>query len=262
MEFTSILYDKTGRIATVTFNRPERMNAFNYATGQELRQALEDAASDDQIRAIIVTGAGRAFCSGADVDALSGRSKPPDDRPPPTVSIETRLSYPLGILKPIIAAVNGTAVGLGVTLMAYYDIRIAAESARMALMYPRRGISMEGGVSWLLPKIVGLGKALELAMTGRFITAREAFDLGLVNHVVPDAQLMDKAREIATEIAENCSPVAVAEIKREIYQHLAIDLDSAIRDDDKTFSKVFRSEDFKEGIRALMQKRPPRFPGR
>jgi enoyl-CoA hydratase/carnithine racemase len=121
---------------------------------------------------------------------------------------------------------------------------------------------MEGGSSWMLPRLIGWGKALELAFTARTISAREALDLGIVNHVVPDGQLMAKARELANEIAENCSPVAVAEIKREVYEHLATDLPTAITDDMATFDALYKTEDFKEGIRAMMQKRAPKFPGK
>jgi enoyl-CoA hydratase/carnithine racemase len=174
----------------------------------------------------------------------------------------THFTYPQKILKPIIVAINGPAIGWGFTLLMFWDIRIAAESAKFSVMYPRRGLAMEAGSSWVLPRLIGWGKTLELAFTARTISASDALDLGLVNHVVPDGELMAKAREIADEIAENCSPVAVAEIKREVYEHLDADLPTAIRDSIATFDALYKTEDFKEGIRAMMQKRPPRFPGK
>ena len=262
MEYKETIYEKDGHIATVTLNRPERRNAWTFTMRDEVYHALKDAERDDQIRVIIITGAGQSFCAGADLSILSGQSKEPTEIPADLKDPVKHFTYPHQILKPIIVAINGPAIGWGVTLLLFWDIRIAAESAKFSAMYPRRGLAMEGGASWLLPRIVGLGKALELAFTARTISAHDALELGLVNHVVPDGQLMAKAREIANEIAENCSPVAVAEIKREVYEHLATDLAAAVKDDVDTFDALYKTADFKEGIRAMMQKRAPNFPGK
>jgi enoyl-CoA hydratase/carnithine racemase len=262
MEYKETLYEKDSHIATVTLNRPERRNAWTFRMREEVYQALKDAESDAQVRVIIITGAGTTFCAGADVSILSGQSKETAEASAVFNDWVSHFTYPQKILKPIIVALNGPAIGWGFTLIMFYDIRIAAESAKLSVMYPRRGLAMEGGASWMLPRLVGWGKALELAFTARTLSAKEALDLGILNHVVPDGQLMAKAREIANEIAENCSPVAVAEIKREIYEHLDTDLPSAIRDSMATFDALYKTEDFKEGIRAMMQKRAPKFPGK
>ncbi len=262
MEYRETLYEKDGHIAAITLNRPERRNAWTFRMREEVYHAMKEAEADDQIRAIIVTGAGTTFCAGADLSILSGQSKEDAEVSPVFRDWVSHFTYPHKILKPIIAALNGPAIGWGFTLIMFWDIRIAAESAKMSVMYPRRGLAMEGGSSWVLPRLIGWGKALELAFTARTISAKEALDLGIVNHVVPDGQLMAKAREIANEIAENCSPVAVAEIKREIYQHLETGLPAAIEDAMETFDALYKTEDFKEGIRAMMQKRAPKFPGK
>ncbi len=262
MEYKETLYEKDDHIATVTLNRPERRNAWTFRMREEVYHALKDAESDDQIRVIIITGAGTTFCAGADLSILSGQSKETAEASPVFNDWVSHFTYPQKILKPIIVALNGPAIGWGFTLIMFYDIRIAAESAKLSVMYPRRGLAMEGGASWMLPRLVGWGKALELAFTARTLSAKEALDLGILNHVAPDGQLMAKAREIANEIAENCSPVAIAEIKREIYEHLDTDLPTAIKDSMATFDALYKTEDFKEGIRAMMQKRAPKFPGK
>lgn len=262
MDYKETIYEKDGHIATITLNRPERRNAWTFTMREEVYRAMKDAEADEQIRVIIVTGAGSTFCSGADMSILSGQSKEEGEVSPIFKDSVSHFSYPHKILKPIIVAINGPAIGWGFTLILFWDIRIAAESAKFSLMYPRRGLAMEGGSSWVLPRLIGWGKTLELAFTARTFGAREALELGLVTHVVPDGELLNKARQIANEIAENCSPVAVAEIKREVYEHLASDLPAAIRDSMATFDGLYKTQDFKEGIRAMMQKRAPKFPGK
>jgi len=167
----------------------------------------------------------------------------------------------LALRKPIIGAINGICVGVGFTCALYFDIRIAAESARMGLLYPRRGLSIEEGASWMLPRLIGLADAIEMVVTGRTLSAREALERRLVTHVVPDGQLLAKARELAGEIATQCSPVGVAVARRMVYEHLLSDLATAIREDFQELNKLFGGADFKEGIRAFLQRRPPNFPG-
>src|SRR5579875_2756332 len=197
MEYKETIYAKDGHIATITLNRPERRNAWTFRMREEVYHAMKDAEADDQIRAIIVTGAGSTFCSGADMSILSGQSKEGEEVSPVFKDWVTHFTYPQKILKPIIVAINGPAIGWGFTLIMFWDIRIAAESAKLSVMYPRRGLAMEGGSSWVLPRLIGWGKTLELAFTGRTIGAREALEMGIVNHVVPDQQLMARARELA-----------------------------------------------------------------
>ncbi|HJU27546.1 MAG TPA: enoyl-CoA hydratase-related protein [Candidatus Binataceae bacterium] len=272
MEFSDIAYDKSDRIATVTYNRPEKMNAWTPRMFEELRAALTDAQADPEVGAIIVTGAGRAFCAGADMSGLSrlaqgteriggaGRAAPGTDNLNP--NYRGRFSWMLSIEKPIIAAINGPAVGMGFANSLYCDIRIASERARMGLIFVRRGLAIEFGSSWMLPRIVGIANAIDLAVTGRLVDAQEALRMGLVSKVVAPDELMTTARALASEIATQCSPLGVAHAKRHVYNHLFTDLAAALKDEDESVETMSRSEDFKEGINAFLEKRAPRFTGK
>jgi enoyl-CoA hydratase/carnithine racemase len=275
MNFSDILYQKAERIATVTFNRPERMNAWTRKMDAELHDAMMDADRDPQVGAIIVTGAGRAYCAGADMGGLSKiaegaesvgsgfPSRPGNgDAQSNDPNFSGRFSWLLAMRKPIIAAINGACVGMGFTNSLFYDIRIASERARMGLIFVRRGLAIEHGSSWLLPRIVGVANAIDLAVTGRLVDAQEALRMGLVSKVLPHDQLMSTATEMAREIATQCSPLGVARAKRMVYQHLFTDLATAMRDEDELVEEMTRSEDFKEGIKAFTEKRAPNFTGR
>jgi enoyl-CoA hydratase/carnithine racemase len=277
MNFSEIIYDKSDHIATVTFNRPEKMNAWTPTMGAETRTALLDADRDPTIGAIIVTGAGRAYCAGADMGGLSeissgrasatgGASSPSPDqeewlraqRP----DYRNQYAYVLGLSKPVIGAINGACVGLGFTTCLYQDIRIASENARMGLIFVQRGLAIEHGSSWMLSRIVGVARAVELAVTGRLVDADEALRIGLVHRVVAQARLIETAREVAGHIANNCSPLGVSEAKKLVWRHLFTDLATAIREDDESMTMMTRSEDFKEGVRAFIEKRPAKYQGR
>ena len=178
MDFTQIIYDKRDGVATVTFIRPHRLNAFTWTMHREMREAIGDAEADDSVRAIVVTGAGKSFCSGLDVDDLRTISKGgkearegmPEER-------QAMFVYLTEVRKPIIGALNGHSVGIGFSLTLYFDIRIVAESARMSMIFVRRGLAPELGASWFLPRIIGFAPALEMALTGRMVAAREALEL-------------------------------------------------------------------------------------
>ena len=271
MDFADIIYEKSERIATVTMNRPDKLNAWTARMGAEMRTAMLDAERDDDIRAIIVTGAGKAYCAGADMGTLSEISKGrasatqrAGENLPEGVraDYQTPYSWPLALKKPVIGAINGACVGLGFTYCLYQDIRIASERARMGLIFVQRGLAIEHGSSWMLPRIVGLSKAVELAVTGRLVAANEALEMGLVNRVVPHDKLMETARQLAGEIAAKCSPLGVWQAKKMIYDHLFTDLATAIREDDASMTMMTQSEDYKEGVRAFVEKRPARFTGR
>jgi enoyl-CoA hydratase/carnithine racemase len=273
MDFAAITYEKSDRIATVTMNRPHRLNAWTRKMGAEMRQAMLDAERDGNVRAIIVTGAGDAFCAGADMAALQAISqgRASTDGAPGWEEAEfvktlrsdyrTPYSWVLALSKPVIGAINGACVGLGFTHCLYYDFRIASERARMGLIFVRRGLAIEHGASWMLPRIVGLAHAVDLAVTGRLVDAKEALAMGLVSRVVPHEKLMESARELAGEVARHCSPLGVAQAKRLLYRHMFTDLAGAIREDDEAAAMMGRSQDFKEGVRAFMEKRLPRFTG-
>jgi len=272
MNFDEIIYDKKDRVATVTMNRPEKMNAWTPKMGAEMRTAMMDAERDPEIGAIIVTGAGRAYCAGADMGSLSNiasgnaTARTPE-KPDPWMNdkrsdYQTSYSWPMALNTPVIGAINGACVGLGFTTCLYQDIRIASENARMGLIFVQRGLAIEHGSSWMLPRIVGLANAVELAITGRLVDANEALEMGLVNRVVPQDKLMATAREIASGIANKCSPLGVAQAKKMIYQHLFTDLATGIRDDDASMEMMTRSNDFKEGVKAFVEKRAPKFTGK
>jgi enoyl-CoA hydratase/carnithine racemase len=270
MDFKDMTYDKMERIATITYNRPEKMNAWTPRMFEELRQALEDADKDFEIGAIIITGAGRAFCSGADMGGLnrlaqaaeqSGRGE--QAAPDTQVAADGmgRFAFMLSLKKPIIAAVNGPAVGMGFANALYCDIRVASDRARMGLIFPRRGLAIEFGSSWLLPRIVGLANAVDLALTGRLIDAPEALRMGLVSRVVSDNELMPAARALAADLASQCSPLGISYVKRFVYQHLYTDLATALNHEAESAGVMLRSQDFKEGVRAFLEKRAPKFTG-
>jgi len=277
MNFAEIIYDKSDRIATITFNRPEKMNAWTRKMGAETRTAMLDADRDPNIGAIVVTGAGRAYCAGVDMSALSevaaGRADATGVMPPPPAAEEEWLkqqrpdfrnqyAYVLGLSKPVIGAINGACVGLGFTTSLYQDIRIASDNARMGLIFVQRGLAIEHGSSWMLPRIVGVSRAVELAVTGRLVDAEEALRIGLVHRVVPQDKLMATVGEIAGHIAHNCSPLGVAEAKRLMWRHMFADLGTAIRENDESALMMTQSDDFKEGIRAFNERRPAKYTGR
>ncbi|HUY25828.1 MAG TPA: enoyl-CoA hydratase-related protein [Candidatus Binataceae bacterium] len=275
METSEIIYEKSDRIATVTFNRPAKLNSWTPKMGAETRAALLDADRDPGVGAIIMTGAGRAYCSGADMTALSeismGRASAGGSSAAAAqdawlaeqrADYRNQYAYPLALSKPIIGAINGACVGLGFTTCLYQDIRIASETARMGLIFVQRGLAIEHGSSWMLSRIVGLGRAVELAVTGRLVDAQEALAIGLVNRVVPADKLMETAREVAGHIANKCSPLGVAHAKKLVYKHLFTDLATAIHDDDESMTAMTKSDDFKEGVKAFMEKRPAKYQGK
>ncbi|MBV8360563.1 MAG: enoyl-CoA hydratase/isomerase family protein [Deltaproteobacteria bacterium] len=271
MEFKDTTYHKSERIATITYNRPEKMNAWTPRMFEELHQAIDDAEKDLDIGAIIITGAGRAYCSGADMSGLNRMAQAADQpaaagQPSSETQIEAdgmgRFAFMLSLKKPIIAAINGPAVGMGFANALYCDIRIASEKARMGLIFPRRGLAIEFGSSWLLPRIVGLANAVDLALTGRLIDAQEALRMGLVSRVVADGELMPAARALAADLATQCSPLGISYVKRFVYQHLYTDLATALRDEADSAGVMLHSQDFKEGVKAFLEKRAPKFTGR
>jgi enoyl-CoA hydratase/carnithine racemase len=272
MDFTDIKYEKSDRIATVTYNRPEKMNAWTSRMFHELHDAMQDAEADRNVGAIVMTGAGKAYCAGADMSDLNrfaqgtervtglGRPTPGTENLYP--NYQGRFSWLLAVKKPVIAAINGPAVGMGFANSLYCDIRIASERARMGLIFPRRGLAIEFGSSWMLPRIIGVANAIDLAVTGRLVDAQEALRMGLVSKVVAHDELMPAARALANEIATQCSPLGVSYAKRFVYQHLFTDLATALKAEDETVGIMMKSQDFKEGIKSFLEKRAPKFPGK
>jgi enoyl-CoA hydratase/carnithine racemase len=263
MAYSELIYDKQDKVAIVTLNRPDRMNAITPTLAGELKDAMADAERDPAIATIVVTGAGKSFCPGMDMGVLQAAAERKRGEPAPAAAIDINhhslFGFMLKMHKPIIGALNGNCVGMGLSMALHFDIRIAGEGTRMSAIFVRRGLSVEHGSSWLLPRLVGMSHAMDLALTGRIINAQEAMAMGLVSRVVPDAQLVSTAVEIAREIAVNCSPTAMAEAKRMLWQHLSGDYQMATDDSTQIMFSMFKQGDFKEGVLAFVQKRPPRF---
>lgn len=278
MNFEQIQYDVTEAIATITLNRPDKLNALTKTMENELFSAMDHADKDDQVRVLILTGAGRGFCAGADIsalDALSGqdlkkgdsgelkeRIVPDRKRDGARVDFQKCWSYFPSIQKPIIAAINGHSVGLGFILPLYCDIRIASDQAKFGTAFSRRGLIAEHGVSWMLPRLIGISNALDLLFSARIIQADEALRMNLVSRVVPHDQFTETVRGYAAELAKNVSPRSMREMKREVYNALFQTLEEAIHDANADMMKSFACEDFKEGVAHFMEKRPPKFTGR
>ena len=269
MEYREIAYDVDGRVATITLDRPEALNAFTNVMLGELLDAFDRIDADDAVRAVIVTGRGRGFCAGADLsaggetfdDRRAGRGEGGDAPVPRDGGGRVALRI-FACKKPVIAAVNGPAVGVGVTMTLPMDIRLAADTARFGFVFARRGIVPEACSSWFLPRIVGISQAAEWVYTGRVFPAEEALRGGLVRSVHPADELLPAARAIADEIAENTAPVSVALSRQLLWRMLGASHPmEAHRADSRGISAMGRSADVREGVESFLEKRPPVFPG-
>ncbi|HZB91452.1 MAG TPA: enoyl-CoA hydratase [Stellaceae bacterium] len=268
----AILYDVKERIATVTFNRPDRLNAFNAETETGLRQAMARAAEDEGVRVIILTGAGRGFCAGADMERLSGaadsrggnipREAPTAFAPEARADFRHRYTYFPAIPKPIIAAVNGPAAGLGLVFACYCDLRFAGSEAIFTTSFARRGLIAEYGLAWLLPRLVGPGRAADLLYSARRVAADEAERIGLADRVFPQTLFMPRVLDYAAELANAVSPRSLAVMKRQLWAAMLGGLDEAVTLANEEMRLSFLSADFKEGVAHFVEKRPARFTGR
>ena len=275
MAYEQITYEVRDQILTITLNRPEKLNAFTATMQRELIDAFDNADRDDGVRAIIVTGAGRAFCAGADLSSGADTFDRDARRGPGRRLAGGKVDYSdpqvrdgggqvtlriFKCLKPVIAAVNGPAVGIGVTMQLAMDIRIASAAARFGCVFSQRGIVPEAASSWFLPRIVGISQALEWCYTGRVFPAQEALAGRLVSKVVPADELLATARSLASEIAAKTAPVSVALIRQMMWRMLgADDPMEAHKVDSRGIYTRGRSEDVKEGVVAFLEKRPAQF---
>lgn len=264
--FTQIDYSVTDAIATITLQRPDRLNAFTQVMAGELVAACDLADDDDDVRAVVVTGSGRAFCAGADLDPKAVEfSQAPDaellfdDGVPRDTGGVVALRF-AAMLKPVIAAINGPAVGIGATMTLPMDIRIASDTARFGFVFVRRSLVPEAASSWFLPRVVGMSKAMEWVVTGRVFDATEAHAAGLVSEVIADGGVLEAAYRLAGEIAENGSPVAVAAAKQMLWAMSGADNPWAAHElDSRVLQELFASADFAEGVAAFLQRRKPQF---
>jgi enoyl-CoA hydratase/carnithine racemase len=266
--FEHISTDVSESILTITLNRPERLNAWTATMGRELIEAFDRADADDDVRAIIVTGAGRGFCAGADLgsggDTFDYRKH--DTAGDAATQRDNGGQFTLRIFestKPVIAAINGPAVGIGATMTLAMDVRLAAEDARMGFVFARRGIIPEAASSWFLPRVVGISRAMEWVATGRVFSAQEALEGGLVRSLHPGTELIGAARELAREIAANTAPVSVALARRLMWTMLGAEHPMiAHRADSRGMVARGQSADAHEGVTAFLEKRPAHFPDR
>ena len=266
MSYEQITAETADGVLTITLNRPDRLNAWTPTMGQELIAAFDAADADDDVRAIIVTGAGRGFCAGADLQGggstFDWRERESGDGIPRDGGGQFTLRV-FDCTKPVIAAINGPAVGVGATMTLPMDIRLAADDARIGFVFARRGIVPEACSSWFLPRAVGISQAMEWVATGRVFAAQEALDGGLVRSLHPKDELLDAARALATEIAENTAPVSVALARRMMWRMLGAEHPMlAHRADSRGMFYRGQSADAAEGVTSFLEKRPARFPDR
>lgn len=259
MDYQTILWEVTDGVLTVTLNRPEVLNAVNDRMAEELLDALRRAAREPEVRAVVLTGAGRAFCSGQDLRERSGGEFSYAEH------IRTRYVPVIvqlqSLEKPVLAAVNGVAAGAGASLALACDLRVASEEASFLQAFTRIGLVPDSGATYFLPRLVGLGKAFELCYLAEPVGAQEALRLGLVNWVVPAPELLSKAREVAGRLASGPTR-AYGLTKRALLRNLTADLASALDYEAMLQEAAGRTEDHREGVRAFLEKRPPRYAGR
>jgi enoyl-CoA hydratase/carnithine racemase len=271
--YREVLYEAKDPAATITLNRPEVLNAWTARMGLEVRHAMARAEHDPAVVGIILTGAGRGFCSGADMSRLSRVSREgfvgddaevqqlraaPGD---PTFGEDFRgqFSYLMSVPKPIVAAINGPVAGIGVAIGLACDLRFMAEDAVLTTAFSQRGLIAEGGISWLLPRLVGSAAALDLLYSGRKVTGTEAARMGLVNLALPQDAVLSHSRRYIEELAERCSPASLATIKRQVYQQLHVGLGPASQEAYELTLARFHDADFDEGVRSFRERRAPRF---
>jgi enoyl-CoA hydratase/carnithine racemase len=276
MSYEQILFDVTDRIATITLNRPDKLNAWTAKMGDEVRDAMYAAEADDAVRVIILTGAGRGFCAGADMSLLSGIAELGDVDPTHALAhhmtgetregiaadFQRKYSYFPSLKKPVIGAINGHAVGLGFIISLYCDLRFASEAARFGTAFARRGLIAEYGVAWMLPRLIGPGNALDLLLSARLVDAQEARQMGLVSKVFDTDTFMAGVRAYAKELAAGVSPRSMAVIKRQVYNGFFQTLEEATVSAEQAMIDSLRSEDFREGVAHFIEKRQPAFTGR
>lgn len=270
MELKATTYAVQERIATITLSRPHRLNAWTGRMHTEYRELLQQAEDDAEVRAIVVTGAGRAFCAGADAAALEGHvakgGYDPGLREEPArpgfgvrPEFDALFAYHFGLRKPVIAAINGPAAGVGLVLACFADLRFAARGAKLTTAHGKLGLPAEYGLSWILPRLIGLTHANDLLLSSRTLPAEETLAMGLVNAVFEPEELLPRTYAYVRDLVTRISPSSLAETKRQVYSDLHRDVASAVRDSEALLERMMREPDFREGVAAFVGKRPPAF---
>lgn len=275
--YEQILVHTEDRVTTITLNRPDRLNAWTAQMAEEMRAAVVDAGNDPKTRCIVITGAGRGFCAGADMDTLQATTNSkqastanveatpdqtafPDDPDLDLSDIYSgRFSYLYACPKPIIAAINGPCAGIGLVLSLYADLRYADEAAKFTTSFAARGLIAEHGVAWLLPRLIGEAHALDLLFTARKFTGTEAAAMGLVNQALPSGTLMEQVAAVARTLAHDVSPRSIAIMKRQVRAAYAQNFKESLRIADEQMTQSFTAFDFKEGVQSFVERRPPAF---
>jgi enoyl-CoA hydratase/carnithine racemase len=269
------VYTVAERVATITLNRPDKLNAWTAVMDQEVRAAIYEAERDSNVRVIILTGAGRGFCAGADMSLLGAiaqggladaegvlRNSSNGERQHIRPDFQKKYSYFPSIQKPVIAAVNGPAVGLGFILTLYCDLRFASDTARFGTAFAKRGLIAEYGLAWMLPRLIGPSNALDMLFSARLVDANEALRMGLVNRVFPQDEFLQSVHTYAQELANNVSPRSMGIIKTQVYNAMFQTLGEAFESSEEEMLKSLQCEDFKEGVAHFVEKRAPVFTGR
>jgi enoyl-CoA hydratase/carnithine racemase len=275
MTTQEIIYSVSDGIATITLNRPEKLNAWTATMERDVRAAIEAAEDDSAVRVIILTGAGRGFCAGADMSLLGMVASQGVDarvreqalraggvREGVRADFQKKYSYFPAVTKPVIAAINGPVVGLGLVIALYCDLRFASDTARFGTAFSRRGLIAEYGLAWLLPRIVGLPNALELLFSARMVDAAEAQRMGLATAVFPQDVFQGKVREYARDLAANVSPRSMRVMKRQVYEGMFQTLAEAFELSEREMLASLQCEDFKEGVAHFVEKRSAAFTGK
>jgi enoyl-CoA hydratase/carnithine racemase len=273
--YEDLIYEAKDGVAVISLNRPQALNAYTAAMGQSLKRAVADAVEDAAVRVIVMTGAGRGFCAGADMNLLQNIPAGGRVTQLPEVNYEFRsglgpdvgphysgrFGYLLQARKPVIAAINGPAAGLGLVLALYADLRFAGSEAKLITSFAQRGLIAEHGISWLLPRLIGPAQALDLLFSARKLSAAEAAQMGLVNQVFPQETFMQDVMAYARTLAKTVSPRSMAVMKAQVWKALCQDFNEALAIADAEMTKSFASADFKEGVAHFLEKRAPAFTG-
>lgn len=251
-----VLYEARDGVAVLTLNRPDRLNAWTNEMQERFHDLLEEAAADPEVRVIVATGAGRGFCAGFDMDGLKGIGE--GGKLPSRTSRPA--TYPISIPKPVIAAINGACAGIGLSVALACDMRFAAAGAKITTAFSRRGLVAEHGMSWILPRLVGPGRAADLLFSGRVVLAEEAHEMGLVDRLYPPDALLAETLAYARDLAVNSSPTSMATMKWQIWRHLGLEFGPALDESNALMLASFGKPDLAEGVSSFLERRAPRFP--